>query len=124
VDVSSEAIRIAKSSTVFDDSVSFEVADIENRSLTGGQFGMIVCKYVLAFINDKNSFIEYTSSLLTNDGVFVLINPDIDSLPLQKKFISLDHAETLKLLGAVYPSIESELIGNEYYYYAKKPSSL
>lgn len=120
VDVSSEAVRIAKSSTIFNEGISFEVANIEDCNLTVTQFGMVFCKYVLAFISDRDKFIEYTNSLLIKDGVLVLINPDIDTLPPQKKSITLEHSETLELLNSVYTSVESELVGNEYYYYARK----
>lgn len=120
VDISSEAIRIAQESTIFHKKVSFKVADIEKRNMNHAEFSSIICKYVLSFINDKTSFVKYVKLLLADEGVFIIINPDIDSLPEAKKGIAMEHEEIMSLLEYEFKAVEYELIDNDYFYYARK----
>lgn len=120
VDMSSTAIAQAKQSTTLPvNSIEFAVCNVEKDDIATGKYDIVFCKYALAFISDKSSFLKKIISLKTPDGTFVVISPDITRLPETKKDIALDHQPTMDLLAKHFTQVSFEVVGSDYYYYAK-----
>ena len=120
VDMSSTAIAQAKKSTTLPiNSIEFAVCDVEKDDIATGKYDIVFCKYMLAFVSDKNKFLKKIAALKTPDGTFVVISPDITQLPEPKKDIALDHQSTVNLLAKHFTQVSFEAIGSDYCYYAK-----
>lgn len=118
IDISKEAIKIAKSSTVkLDDGIDFQLQDIENDQKLTDRYDLIVSKYVLAFIKNKKSFLGKVKKLMNKNSVLIIISPNIGSQPDNKKFIALDNSVTLKLLNQCFNAVNYCHRNNDDYYF-------
>jgi len=120
IDISSTAITQARRSTNFPVSeIEFVICDIENDKIDFGKFDLVFCKYVLAFIANKSAFLKNISSLKTIDGTFIVVSPDIETLPDLKKNIALDHQSTIDLLSEHFDDVSFDKVDGDYYYYSR-----
>lgn len=83
-------------------------------------FGLIFCKYVPAFIDDKERFLTHLVSLLSDGGTCVMISPDREVLPAAKQQIAVGHDDVIVLLKRHFSDIRCEKIAHDYYFYATK----
>jgi len=106
LEVSAEAIRIAKSATIFNKRVRYIQADLETdfTRYLKDTYSLVVTKYVYAFIKNKDTFLESVKKLLDQEGVFLIISP------LKKRFpeVGTDPTETRTTL-------ERSFIVTDYY---------
>ena len=123
IDGSKRAIEIAKeAAALHEDSIRYIHKNFEDFSEEGSTFGLITCKYVFAFIEDRVQFLEKVNRLLSEDGSFVIISPHVDKIPKEKAGISVDNSEILALLKDIF-HVESYERGRDYYYICKKMSA-
>lgn len=106
VDASFEAVQRAKYLTQMPSkSLSYIHGDLENddlqTNLEGSQYGLITCKLVYAFINDKPSFLKKVTSLLAPKGIFVVITPMLEDVEEDKRDVAVDE-DAIKLLEAYF----------------------
>lgn len=98
IDPSSEAIEIARKSSVYTDiSLTFLNSTIEDFSGIHHSFDLVSMKAVLAFIDDKPGALKIVHQLLASDGQFVLCTPHPKYVPVHKQHITIprDMLETL-----------------------------
>lgn len=99
IDASSKAIEIAQSRTALQPpELHYEQLDLENREsreILPTDFGLVICKLVYAFIQDKPAFLSYVASILGNGGLFTVITPLDTMVAPEKQNIAVNHAETL-----------------------------
>ncbi len=120
IDSSDAAIEQAKQSTMLPEStIKFAVCDVEKDTIDTRQYDLLFCKYVLAFIVDKDRFLQRISSLTAQNGVFVVISPDKASLPPTKQGIAVNHEDTTHMLMRYFDSVSAELVDGDYYYLCK-----
>lgn len=121
LDYSDTAIYQARQSTILPaDTIHFDVCDIEKDEIHAeDKFDVIFCKYVFAFIASKEIFLQKIASLKTNTGVFVVISPDLTSLPDAKRHISMDHQDIIATLSVHFDNVVSEHVDKDYIYYAR-----
>ena len=120
VDISSVAIEQAKQSTILPSSrISFTVCDIEKDEIATNKFDTIFCKYVLAFVANKDSFLQKVASLKIQKGVLVVISPNIELLPDRKRNIAMKHQDVMDMLKKHFSNVSSELVDGDYVYYAR-----
>ena len=120
IDGSSKAIEIAKASTL-QRSISYIHSSFESyvqHNKNSSTYGLIVCKYVFAFIEDRNYFLKNVAKLLDPSGTFVLITPDISKIPIEKIDIAVPHEAMLAALSN-YFKVEHNKRGRDYYYFCK-----
>lgn len=101
IDVSSSAIKLAKSFTIFSDKLTYIHLDIEKqgfKKLRTDTYDLITCRLVFAFIDNKENFLSDITKLLTHDGAFIIITPLLENVPEHKKKIAIDPVLTNKLL--------------------------
>lgn len=113
IDLSHEAVAIAKSKT---NDITYKTFDIEKEdaSTLGGPYGLITCKHVYAFIEDRNTFLEKVSKLLESDGVFILLTPLKDKVPEEKKNIAVDTTKLRNEVAQYFRVIEDrELVSGQ-----------
>ena len=118
IDSSAKAIEIAKAATIFNDVIEYIHTDFENFAIkidSQSTYGLITCKYVFAFINDRKLFLDTVVKLLDPSGIFVIITPDREKIPAEKSGISVPHTDMLALLKSHF-AVESYIRGRDYYY--------
>jgi len=117
IDISQEAIKQAKESSGYiGKGIDFSQCDVENESLPKGKYGLIICKDTYAFFKDKNAFLRSVLNIMHPDGMFVIVSPSADQVPLAKKHIAVDHAKTIKMLGTLFSKIDHTTRGNGEFY--------
>jgi len=102
IDISSIALGKAKKRAQ-EVGVAFEThqADLNDTwPPLDGPFTLITCKLVLAFIQDKNRFLNQVKELLGQDGTFLLITPVLHS----------DHKYNKRLQGISIPNEELDIL--------------
>jgi 2-polyprenyl-3-methyl-5-hydroxy-6-metoxy-1,4-benzoquinol methylase len=117
IDSSARAIEIAKAATIYD-SITYihsSLEDFATRSDVPSSYGLIMCKYVFAFINDRDFFLNTVKKMLERLGTFVLISPDRDKLPAERSGISIPHEELLAILSTHF-SVSYSTRGRDNYY--------
>ncbi len=123
VDVSSSAIGIAKQSTLTPTTdLEFILGNIEGDdsiTYTLAPYGLITCRLVITFIQDKDALLQKVHSLLDGKGVFIVINPHPDYLPKEKQGITTPHKDMLNILEG-YFRVESFERNKDYYYICRK----
>lgn len=98
IDPSSEAIEIARKSSVYTDtSLTFLASTIEQFSDKPHSFDLVIMKAVLAFIDDKPSALKTIRQLLAPNGSFVLCTPHPKYVPAHKQHITIP-SDTLEAL--------------------------
>jgi len=119
IDTSTEAISVAQQSTVFTDTVRFEVKNIETDTFEE-TFDLITCKYVIAFIDSLDSFIAKAEKLLNrenNKATFVIITPDPSMLPPNKQSIGADTEKLEVAINAHFRSYRRITLNNDFWYF-------
>ncbi len=110
IDISSEAVRRAKKLTIIPDAqLSYAQVDLERDSLKekAGMlepYGLVTCKLVYAFIEDKYSFLERVKAVLHAKGMFVVITPMLEDVEEGKKSIVISD-DDLKLLESCFKKV-------------------
>lgn len=118
IDMSKEAINIAKSSTVkLGNGINFQLYDIEKDQTLVYKYDLIVSKYVFAFINNKQIFLNKIKELMNNNSALMIISPNVGSQPDNKKHIAVNKDETLKLLNQSFNKVDYYLRNNDDYYF-------
>lgn len=117
IDSSIKAIEIAKSATIYSDIIyihtDIEAFVLQNNNMPS--YGLIMCKYVFAFINDHTFFLNAIKKLLDPSGTFVLITPDIKKIPTEKSSIAVPHEKMLSILNN-YFTVKHYTRGRDHYY--------
>ncbi len=108
VDVSAEAIRIAKSLTT-NTGITYEQLDLDTSFATSTQlnnrvFSLVVSRFVVAFLKDQERFIPEVYTLMPASGTFALITPTY-TLPSEATPQAVDFAETLQLLERTFSKV-------------------
>jgi 2-polyprenyl-3-methyl-5-hydroxy-6-metoxy-1,4-benzoquinol methylase len=120
IDSSSTAIKVAKDATIFNENkVQYLQSSFEDFREKEFTFGLITCKYVFAFIEDRPQFLNKVRRLLSTDGVFIIISPDVDKVAAEKARIAVNNTAMLNLLEDVF-KVESYQRGRDFYYVCKK----
>lgn len=123
IDTAREAITIAKSRTEL---VRYHVCNIETddlSTLSAASFGLITCKHVYAFIDNKLHFLERVAHLLAADGTFVLVTPLLESSP-DKPGIAVDGNVLRKDLDKFFTVIvDKSLVSGQLFIMRYKHSS-
>lgn len=113
IDTSDVAINLAKQATDQENnSIKFLVGDINDAT---SKFDLITCKYVYVFIDDKDRFLDKITTILNDLGSFVVISPNIATLPDGKKQIALPSEEIESKLSE-YFDVKVIPRGAAYYY--------
>lgn len=115
VDTSETAIQIAQKSVVRkNDGLTFLHQDIITTPLDT-TFDLIVSKYVMTFVTDADAWLRAIQKLMKSTSVCVIILPDINKLPEQKKSITLEKNTAITLLEK-YFSVEVREVKDDYWY--------
>ena len=105
VDIASSAIGIAQSlTTVSASQLNYLQLNIEHTSITrlDPPYGLITCKLVYAFIQNKRRFLAKVIRLLAPSGSFIVVTPLKESVPSTKQTIVASHAD-ITLLESTFP---------------------
>ena len=116
VDWSSDALEKgklrAKEASV-SELTSFIEADLNNlntANLNQGKADLVLCKLVIAFIDDKKVFLQDIKKLLSTDGVLIILTPILHELvtylPEDKPGIAVKYEEFKLLLSEVFESVD------------------
>lgn len=119
IDGSIKAIEIAQQSTIYDANGIEYIHTIFESFAPPTTYGLITCKYVIAFVEDKNVFLQKAEQLLDESGVLVIISPDITSLPPERSSIAMPHGEMLEHLAKVF-EVQCEKRNKDLYYFCHK----
>lgn len=115
VDLSSEAIKIAKRSSVFlGDSINFTTGNALEP--IDDYYDIIVSKYVVAFLSSRDVFYKNVIAALNVDGVFVLITPRLKYLEKNKKSISLSDTLLTEELASHFRSVEKKSVNQDWWF--------
>lgn len=114
-DWSNEALEKAQSRinvTDYKNQIKFiqtDLNELANAKLQTGIFDFVLCKLVIAFMEDKKLFCQTVKSLLSPDGIFVIQTPvlhgGINYTPEDKPKIAVNYEEFLILLNGVFESV-------------------
>ena len=119
IDTSVEAIEIANRSSVFTGEalrfINTDVHSFVQNNPTDNSFGLVTCKYVIAFIEDVPEFLRHVAQGLHKEGTFYIISPDLAALSAEKISIAVDHQATMTLLEKHF-AVTSQLLGRDWHY--------
>ncbi len=119
VDLSPAAIDIANFSTVkLGQGIDFIAEDFMSFNTTE-QFDLAICKYVLAFISDKPAFAKKVRESMAPKSCFVVISPNLESLPESRKNIALSVKDIKNLLGSEFGEVVYETRDSDDYFFAQ-----
>lgn len=109
IDLSATAVKLARSLTVRS-GIKYVVGDIERVSplelgLSKYSCGIVTCKYVFAFIINKEELLQRVKSLLASDGIFVLISPTFEHIERGREHIAIDANSTNTLLRKHFETV-------------------
>lgn len=76
-------------------------------------FDLAVCKFVLAFINNREEFINKIKNLLHEKGVLVVISTSLDQASLENQTIAVDLNDTVNLLKTRFSNVSHYTINND-----------
>lgn len=96
IDIAAEAIERARSLTKLPEGLIYQHFDIEqddSTTLALQPYGLIVCKFVYAFMQDKSAFLQRVASLLDSNGIFVVITPLAEYVLPEKRDIAVGEQE-------------------------------
>lgn len=123
IDYSESAIRLARSLTTQTSALTYlraDANDLESINLPQPAYGLITCKLVLAFIEDKARFLTAVRRLLAERGTLAIVTPVYNTAE-QRTPISVDFSETLALLHEEFVSVEHfEGVGNVTYFICRR----
>lgn len=124
VDASIAAVQRAQElTTVSAEKLSYIQANLEHDNLKNtakaiAPYGLIMCKLVYAFIEDKAAFLEKVNSILHPKGTFVVITPMIEDVDETKKGIAINDA-ALHLLETYFRKAEVYKLNGLTYFIGK-----
>lgn len=119
IDSSAVAIKLAQSSTIFlGKGVNFECLDFMDETLTGKRYDLLICKYVYAFIADKEAFFRRAKARMEKGASLVVITPIIASLPSRKQHFAVDHEQFVNDAGDLF-DVDVQQRNNDYYYFCR-----
>lgn len=123
LDIASSAITRAQSATIRSGLQYFQF-DLESdfnelSAIRGRKFSLITTNLVYAFIKDKVTFLSKVAGLLVDDGIFVIITPEIKTTPPEKSEIAIIYNEALELLKSVFAIVETFESNNLTYFICK-----
>jgi 2-polyprenyl-3-methyl-5-hydroxy-6-metoxy-1,4-benzoquinol methylase len=110
IDASHEAVRRAQQLTIVSsEQLLYLHADIErinlkDMALPQAGFGVVTCKLVYAFIQDKPAFLEKVKSVLHPKGICVVITPMFEDVEVEKRPVATSD-EDMKLLEAHFEKV-------------------
>lgn len=115
IDISTKAIDIAKISSVYvGDGLDFKVGDaLEPYNHV---YNLIVCKYVIAFLPKRHKFYENALSAMYTTSKLIIITPQEDLLPTNKKSIGINHKVLYSELKNYFKNV-SKIKSNEDWWY-------
>jgi 2-polyprenyl-3-methyl-5-hydroxy-6-metoxy-1,4-benzoquinol methylase len=120
IDGSEVGIALAKRATIHvGKGIDFMRADIETDDIGSGRYGLVICKYVYAFVHDKDKFLDTVSKHMGDSATFVIISPSVLSVPPEKAHITVDYDETLAKLKAAFTQVNSSERNGDIYYFCK-----
>lgn len=105
IDASTSAIHIAHSLTVVPHQqptyIHLDIEQDDPSGLPHQPYGLITCKLVYAFIQDKLAFVTKVKQLLAPNGAFVVVTPLPEDMPPEKLGIAVSEQE-LELLTSEF----------------------
>lgn len=113
IDSSSKAIELARSNALTPELnyLHFDIEKDDIAALPGAPYSLVTCKLVIAFIQDKDTFLRKAKQLLTAGGSLVIITPTHTS-ETEATPISVNCTETLQLINKHFESISSFELDN------------
>ena len=121
IDGLATGIELAKDSTIYTGKgIDFELRDIETTRLGATPYGLILCKYVYAFIQGKEVFVQNVAQCMSATSTFVLVSPSQKHMPANKQNITVAHEDMLAALGREFSKIETCERNSDIYYFCKK----
>lgn len=119
IDGSSSAIKIARSLTRVPSShllyLHFDIERDDLGRLPCTSFGLITCKFVYSFIQDRAIFAAAVSGLLADGGLFVVATPLVGCVPPKEEAIAVSKDGTLSLLQEFFDVIFYKKGGTGYF---------
>lgn len=118
IDNSKIAIQLARNSTVkLGDGINFQIIDVENKFELIDKYGLVLCKHTYAFIKNRDRFLENVRNLMDDRALFVIVSPSVESQPDQKRHITVNCSDTLKLLSKYFSQTEHVTLNGDDYFY-------
>lgn len=125
IDIASSAIMRAKKQTIRSglQYLQFDLEDDLNKldAIKGKKFSLVTTKLVYAFIKDKETFLTQVARLLAEDGVFIIITPEVKTTPPEKQEIAIVFNETLELLERMFSKVETFELNDLTYFICTEP---
>jgi SAM-dependent methyltransferase len=119
IDASSSAIKAARSLTIVLSNrllyLHFNIERDDLSRLPCTSFGLITCKFVYSFIQDRAIFAAAVSRLLADGGLFVIATPLVGCVPPEKEAIAVNKDGTLGLLQEFFDVVFYEKGGIGYF---------
>lgn len=107
IDISSDAIDIARSSTIFHNELTYIHGNFETDDVAANhekEYSLITCKLVYAFMRDKEAFLDKVYKIMSDDGTFIIITP-VHTKKEEATPISVDGNETLQNLETRFRNV-------------------
>jgi len=96
----------------FSEEVSFKAVDLNllhETNFEKGKADVVLCKLVIAFVEDKKLFCETVKTLLNSNGVFIIQTPvlhnDVQYTPEDKPGIGVNYKEFKTTLNEVFSEV-------------------
>ena len=122
IDMSRNAIELARQSTQFlGRGVSYEVRDVECYGTGQANVDIAFCRYVIAFISDKEAFVRSIARSLNYDGRFVLISPEPTMLPSDRRYIATDSKLVSAACRQYFSEVELRIEGTDQFFVCRNP---
>lgn len=121
IDISTEAISQAQASTIYTQGITFAVRDITKPPLPPCHYGLITCKYVVAFIADRAAFFRAIGTLLEPTGVVAIITPNPARVPAHKAHIAVPATQLNGELAACFWHVEHRRYGRDDWFICRAP---
>ncbi len=120
LDLSYEAVKMARANSDPRD-VHYEVADFETDfSAKFAAADLVTCRFVYAFIENRQSFLQSVRNLLKADGRFVVVNPLKSSVPDYKKGIALESRQVHSELADYFEIVDYYVEDDDEYFICKQ----
>lgn len=115
IDTSNEAITIAlRSSTFIGEGIDFSVGSAIEPF--GKKYNLITCKHVIAFLDERTIFYKHILHAMEAASTFVIITPQKELQPLEKKYIAVDDSILLPELQNTFGRVDKISSGNDWWY--------
>ena len=119
IDTSTEAIAIAtKSSALIGNGINFSVSSaLEPFDRV---YDLIVCKYVIAFLDNRSTLYGHIKNAMKPTSTFVIITPQKELLPPNKQSIAIDDAILMPELQNYFTVVNRIASGEDWWYVCQK----